>query len=186
MPPSPHARRAGWSAHPTAPPARRSGPCRASRACRLRRPAWKRSTSASCAPDAPRARRRRGSCTWREPIAADTGTAEGFQVAKSRFQIIRSFQRSLEMWNSGRSEAGTLRLLDILPASRQVVWAGKVSFAMGTTLALAGTLLAMAALGTDRWGPRPDVLAILDGLPLGAVVLQALGWGLFCSSIMGN
>ena len=34
---------------------------------------------------------------------------------------------------AGERETGTLRLLDILPADRRVVWAGKVSFALVTT-----------------------------------------------------
>ena len=89
---------------------------------------------------------------------------------------------------AGERETGTLRFLDILPASRRVVWAGKVSFALVTTLALAGVLLLMAALGSEPWGtawryrgarrctsPWPDYHC-----------LQALALGLFCSSIMGN
>src|SRR5262249_35655457 len=87
---------------------------------------------------------------------------------------------------AGEREAGPLRLLGTLPAARRVVWAGKVSFAVVTTLALAGTLLALAATGTDRWGPQPGIAAMIDGLPFGMAVLQALGWGLFCSAIMSN
>jgi hypothetical protein len=87
---------------------------------------------------------------------------------------------------AGERETGTLRLLDILPAPRTVVWSGKVSFALGTTLALAGTLLGMAALGTDRWGPQDDAFALRFGVSLGVMVLHALGWGLFFSAILSN
>jgi hypothetical protein len=87
---------------------------------------------------------------------------------------------------AGERENGTLRLLDLLPASRWVVWAGKVSFALATTLALAATLLAIAGLGTDSWtrGLRATVVEAL--FPAGVLVLQALGWGLFFSAIMSN
>src|SRR5262249_933654 len=57
---------------------------------------------------------------------------------------------------AGGRENGPLGFLDFLPASRRVVWAGKVSFALGSTLALAATLLAIAALGTDRWWTQPQ------------------------------
>ena len=57
----------------TARPARPCGPCRASRAWRSRRPAWRRSTSATCAAAGPSGRRRRGSCTWREDARVEGG-----------------------------------------------------------------------------------------------------------------
>ncbi len=90
-------------------------------------------------------------------------------------------------------ETGTLRLLDILPVGRPVVWAGKVSFALLTTLVLAALLLAMAMIGTDRWdrwgtehfGPEGNLtpwLAVCYGL----AVLMTLTWGLFWSSILSN
>src|ERR1700728_3847895 len=47
---------------------------------------------------------------------------------------------------AGEREAGTLRLLDMIPLDRRVVWASKVSFALVTTLALILLLLGMAAL----------------------------------------
>jgi hypothetical protein len=89
---------------------------------------------------------------------------------------------------AGEREAGTLRLLDILPASRPVVWAGKFSFALITTLALAALVLPMAAMSTDYWGsfseglPLPPLMEVFYGL----VVLVALTWGLFWSSILSN
>jgi hypothetical protein len=79
---------------------------------------------------------------------------------------------------AGEREMGTLRLLDILPVDRWVVWASKVSFAVVTTLALALVLLAAAALNTERWNGRE--------LDFGMMVLVALGWGLFWSAILSN
>jgi len=86
---------------------------------------------------------------------------------------------------AGEREAGTLRLLDILPVNRRVVWAGKVSFALVTTLALALVLLAMAAMSTDRWMPL-GFLSFWVSLGFGMIVLVALGWGLFWSAILSN
>ncbi|MFI5457427.1 MAG: hypothetical protein ACHRXM_18440 [Isosphaerales bacterium] len=86
---------------------------------------------------------------------------------------------------AGEREAGTLGLLDILPVDRRVVWAGKVSFALVTTLALTLVLLAMAAMSTDRWMPQ-GVLAFWVALGFGMIVLVALGWGLFWSAILSN
>ena len=87
---------------------------------------------------------------------------------------------------AGERETGTLRLLDILPVDRRVVWVGKVSFALVTTLALALLLLAMAALSTDRWKPQGSALGHARPLSFGMFVLVALGWGLFWSAILNN
>ena len=86
---------------------------------------------------------------------------------------------------AGERETGTLRLLDILPVDRRVVWAGKVSFALVTTLALTLLLLAMAAVSTDRWKPQGS-LSVWEALSFGMIVLLALGWGLFWSAILSN
>ena len=86
---------------------------------------------------------------------------------------------------AGERETGTLRLLDILPVDRRVVWAGKVSFALVTTLALTLVLLAMAAMSTDRWKPQGS-LSVWEALSFGLIVLVALGWGLFWSAILSN
>ena len=48
---------------------------------------------------------------------------------------------------AGEREAGTLKLLDIIPISRSMVWSGKVSFGIATTLAMAIVLLIVAMLG---------------------------------------
>jgi peptidoglycan/LPS O-acetylase OafA/YrhL len=69
-------------------------------------------------------------------------------------------------------------LLDFLPIDRRVVWMGKVSFALVTTLALALLLLAMAAVSTEEWKPQ-ESLSIAEALSFGMIVLVALGWGCF-------
>ena len=84
---------------------------------------------------------------------------------------------------AGERETGTLRLLDMLPADRRVVWAGKFSFALVTTLILTLALVAMAAASTERWNP-PHPLTLVDAVSFGLFVLVALGWGLFWSSIL--
>ena len=86
---------------------------------------------------------------------------------------------------AGEREMGTLRLLDVLPIDRRVVWVGKVSFALATTLALALVLLATAAMSTEQWKPEGS-LSIAEALSFGMIVLVALGWGLFWSAILSN
>ncbi len=83
-------------------------------------------------------------------------------------------------------ETGTLRFLDILPASRRLVWAGKVSFAFASTLALAASLLAIAAIGSDRWGMGWRIGSLADVIPIIGLVPIALISALFCSSLMSN
>jgi ABC-2 family transporter protein len=86
---------------------------------------------------------------------------------------------------AGERETGTLRLLDVLPIDRRVVWMGKVSFALVTTLSLMLVLLAMAAVSTDQWKPQGP-LSIAEALCFGMMVLVALGWGLVWSAILSN
>ncbi len=89
---------------------------------------------------------------------------------------------------AGEHEAGTLRLLDIMPVERRVTWAGKVSFGLVTTLVLTGLLLAMAVLGTKDWPSvgSPQSLAPWDIANLGVIALEALGWGLFWSALLNS
>ncbi|MGO9921022.1 MAG: hypothetical protein ACLQIB_40835 [Isosphaeraceae bacterium] len=89
---------------------------------------------------------------------------------------------------AGEVEAGTLRLLDILPVKRRVAWAGKVSFGLVTALVLTGLLLAMAALGTNRWTNTASTQALRpwDVASLTVIVLEALGWGLFWSALLNS
>jgi ABC-type transport system involved in multi-copper enzyme maturation permease subunit len=94
---------------------------------------------------------------------------------------------------AGERETGTLRLLDVLPASRRVVWLGKVSFALVSTIGLALILLALAVVGTPTF-PDPQrgvndqnpmrTLSLV--LTLSLVIGQAMAWGLFCSAILPN
>ncbi len=78
-------------------------------------------------------------------------------------------------------ETGTLHLLDIVPIDRRLVWAGKTSFALVTTIALTVILLVIAAFGTDRWDLL--ILHTPGAIRVVMIVLVALGWGLFWSSI---
>jgi ABC-2 family transporter protein len=97
---------------------------------------------------------------------------------------------------AGEREAGTLRLLDIIPISRSTVWAGKVSFGLVSTLAMAVVLLVVAMLGamsSPSTQMMPSSAAGIEGgsrvsqiLALSLVVFQALGWGLLCSAILSN
>jgi hypothetical protein len=79
-------------------------------------------------------------------------------------------------------ETGSLRLLDIFSADRRVVWAGKTSFAIVSTMALTAILLIMAAASTERWNLATSIRP-LEAFIVGIFVLLALGWGLFWSSI---
>jgi hypothetical protein len=83
-------------------------------------------------------------------------------------------------------ETGTLQFLDILPASRPVVWAGKFSFAFVSTLALAGILLLIAAFGSEQWGMGWGFRGLMNALPMAGFLLQGLALGMFCSAMMGN
>ena len=77
---------------------------------------------------------------------------------------------------AGERETGTLRLLDILPVDRRVVWASKVSFALVTTLALTLMLLAMAAVATDHWKPQGS-LSMWQALSFGMTRAGGAGVG---------
>jgi ABC-type transport system involved in multi-copper enzyme maturation permease subunit len=83
---------------------------------------------------------------------------------------------------AGERETGTLKLLDHFPADRSVVWAGKVSFALVTSLALAFLFLLMAAVSTEKWHPQ-NSLTLFDAACLCMIVPVSLGWGLCWSSI---
>ncbi len=88
---------------------------------------------------------------------------------------------------AGERETGTLRLLDILPVSRWVVWTSKVSFAVVTTLGLAATFLLIAAMGSGDWAwPWQGFYAYRDTFWMAGVMLQALAFGLLCSSILNT
>jgi ABC-type transport system involved in multi-copper enzyme maturation permease subunit len=92
---------------------------------------------------------------------------------------------------AGEREAGTLKLLDIIPISRSMVWSGKVSFGIATTLAMAIVLLIVAMLGaagTPLTSGESDQSsdAFTRVLALGLVVFEALGWGLLASAILSN
>ncbi len=85
---------------------------------------------------------------------------------------------------AGERETGTLRLLDVLPAPRRTVWAGKVSFGLVSTLAMMLLLLGLATMGVDKPGLVWRIGHGGDPLPLAVVLLQGFAWGLFFSSIL--
>jgi hypothetical protein len=92
---------------------------------------------------------------------------------------------------AGEREAGTLKLLDIIPISRSMVWSAKVSFGIVTTLAMAIVLLLVAILGavgpsSASGGSDQSSDAFTRVLTLGLFVFEALGWGLLASAILSN
>ena len=84
---------------------------------------------------------------------------------------------------AGERETRTLGLLDALPVDRRQLWAGKVSFAFVSTLALGLLLFIAAALATERWQYLTPWWSILTGA---AVLLMVLGCGLFWSAVLSN
>ena len=58
---------------------------------------------------------------------------------------------------AGERETGTLKLLDNLPADRSVVWLGKFSFGLVTSVALTLLLLIMAAASTKGDGSTHSI-----------------------------
>jgi hypothetical protein len=89
---------------------------------------------------------------------------------------------------AGEREANTLRLLDVIPVERRVVWTGKASFALLTTVLLVCLVLTMAALGTSDRAARaaPTFLTLRDLAILAVVILEGLGWGLFWSALLSS
>ena len=83
---------------------------------------------------------------------------------------------------AGERETGTLRLLDLLPASRRVVWAGKVSFAFVTTAALAVILLALAVIDLPGGIPQSGVRSDLGPIQLGVLMFRGR-WRGGCSLV---
>jgi hypothetical protein len=86
---------------------------------------------------------------------------------------------------AGEREQGTLTFLDTLPVGRPTLWAGKASFAIVTTLALATAMVALSMMGTTLRDPREYGLAMIL-LWLGTMAIEAAAWGLFWSSWVGN
>ncbi|MFO0950044.1 MAG: hypothetical protein U0835_02620 [Isosphaeraceae bacterium] len=88
---------------------------------------------------------------------------------------------------AGERENGTMRMLDHLAAGRGSVWGGKASFAAATSAALAALLVGASLLSTRSWdrelfGETPALVLLCWG----AVLLEALGWGLFWSARASN
>ena len=97
---------------------------------------------------------------------------------------------------AGERENNTLLFLDMLPVSRRVLWGGKATFALATTLALAVAMLALAWLGTNQLKLEGayHVAGVAAtkyhlawvGLGFAAILLEVLGWGLLWSAASGN
>ena len=86
---------------------------------------------------------------------------------------------------AGERESNTLLLLDVLPVSRSMLWRGKTSFALLSTLALAIVLALLASLGTtERNSAVYGYGLILFGF--GTLLFEAIAWGLFWSAVSGN
>ena len=86
---------------------------------------------------------------------------------------------------AGERETGTLGMLDAVPVPRSALWTAKASFALVSTAALAALLVAVAATGTDRWNEEAlGPVVVVVGYC--AVLVEALGWGLFWSSRLSN
>ncbi len=83
---------------------------------------------------------------------------------------------------AGEREEQTLRWLDVLPVPRSLLWGGKASFAVLSTLIMALVLTVIAELGTTHRDPQSYGLnAILLGFF--ALLLESVAWGLFWSSL---
>ncbi|QDV32765.1 ABC transporter permease subunit [Tautonia plasticadhaerens] len=94
---------------------------------------------------------------------------------------------------AGERENGTLRTLDAMPGPRGRVWDAKASFCVATAILLAVLLLGLAAVrsgpgGIERAGGAwPATLtAALSLIGVGCFVLEAVGWGLLWSALMGH
>ena len=86
---------------------------------------------------------------------------------------------------AGEKESRTLAFLDAQGLGRGLLWRGKASFAIGSTLVLAALLFGLAALGTDHWETGKTSLLLLSA-GYAAVLLEVVGWGLLWSSATGN
>ncbi|WP_422930325.1 ABC transporter permease [Singulisphaera sp. PoT] len=86
---------------------------------------------------------------------------------------------------AGERENGTLAWLDTMPVSRGAVWNGKFAYCLVTTLALSLLLVGFAGLGTAK--RDQDLFPIgLVMASLGVIVIEALAWSLFWSSLLSN
>ena len=85
---------------------------------------------------------------------------------------------------AGEKENRTLVFLDTMGVGRRLLWIAKVSFTFLTTFALAAILVAVAALGTERWDESKFGRSSLSAVCIGGLYLiQVVGWGLFWSAL---
>ena len=83
---------------------------------------------------------------------------------------------------AGEREARTLGLLDALPVGRGTLWAGKASFALGSSLLLAALL---RAIGSTGYAFEPSAFFNLSGVDpyFATLIAEAAVWGLFWSAL---
>ena len=84
---------------------------------------------------------------------------------------------------AGERENGTLRLLDHLAVDRFLLWRGKASFALVTTLALAAVVALPAVWSTNYGEPGQDVKISWQPIVYVVLLLEGLGWGLLASAL---
>jgi hypothetical protein len=87
---------------------------------------------------------------------------------------------------AGEREAKTLAFLDALPVDRQVLWLGKASFVLASTLGLALAFAGLAALGTEVRTVNSSFQYASIVRVFGVLLFEAVAWSLFFSSITGN
>ncbi|WP_406700631.1 hypothetical protein V5E97_17685 [Singulisphaera sp. Ch08] len=85
---------------------------------------------------------------------------------------------------AGEREAGTLGLLDALPVDRKVLWLGKTTFALASTLGLSLIMLILGYLGSTDLQDLPGKSEFIGHY--GTLLFESVAWGLFWSSLVGN
>jgi hypothetical protein len=109
----------------------------------------------------------------------------GLTFAALCWAVLYAFAVASASFASER-ESNTLGFLDALPVSRSILWFGKVSFALVSTIVLVLILIGMAEWGTLN---RPSHGSyswwqIFQGF--GMLLFQGLAWGFFWSSMSKN
>lgn len=87
---------------------------------------------------------------------------------------------------AGEREAKTLAFLDALPVDRWVLWMGKASFTVASTLGLALAFAGLAALGTEVRTATGFYQYESIARVFGVLLFEAVAWSLFFSSMTSN
>ncbi|AGA27592.1 ABC transporter permease [Singulisphaera acidiphila] len=85
---------------------------------------------------------------------------------------------------AGERETNTLGLLDALPVNRRMLWLGKTTFALASTLGLALIMLALGYLGSTNGGDLPGKADFIGHY--GTLLFEAVAWGLLWSALLRN